>query len=1464
MIQSIIQFSIRNKLVIVLATIGLIAYGSYSVTKLPIDAVPDITNNQVMVITTSPSLGAADIERVLTVPIEQTTRNIPGIIEQRSFSRFGLSLVTIVFDDATDVYWARQQVSERLVQVQSQIPAGLGTPEMGPVTTGLGEIFQYVVKAKRGYESRYDALELRSIQDWVVRRQLLGTEGVADVSSFGGKLKQYEISLDVEKLRSHNLSMNDVFTALEQNNQNTGGAYIEKGPMVLSIRSEGLVSSVSDIEEIAVSHLDDASPILIRDVATVGFGSATRYGAMTYNDKGEVAGGVVMMLKGANSSQVIRNVKTKIESIQKSLPEGVEIEAFLDRTKMVNNALTTVVTNLSEGALIVIFILVLFLGNLRAGILVASVIPLSMLFAVIMMNATGVSGNLMSLGALDFGLIVDGTVIIVEAILHRLHHNKHVVGLTEVDQDTMDAEVEHSTGKIMKSAVFGQLIILIVYLPFFVLEGIEGKMFKPMAQTVSFAIIGAFILSVTYVPMMSSLVLSKKVEMRKTFADIMMSRIHAFFEPQLLFILRFPRSVIASSLVAFVVSVIVLANLGSEFIPKLEEGDFAVDTRVLTGSSLSTTIQSTQQTASILLKRFPEVQKVVTKIGSGEIPTDPMPIEASDMMVILKPKNEWTSAHSFDELAEKMSAAVSEIPGVSTGFQFPVQMRFNELMTGSRQDVVCKIFGDDLDSLASLATRVGAIASSIDGACDLYVESVAGLPQIVVRYNRAALAQYGISVQDVNRCIEAGFAGATAGQVFENERRFDLTIRLDQTKRRDIEDVRDLIVESSRGEHIPLRQVADVRLTVGPNQIQREDAQRRITVGFNVRERDVQSVVNDLQAKINSQVRFPSGYSIRYGGQFENLVAATNRLSFSVPVSLLLIFLLLYFAFNSIKQGLLIYSAIPLAAIGGIISLWISGMPFSISAAIGFIALFGVAVLNGIVLISEFNLLKKNGVTDVHHRIVQGTRILLRPILMTAAVASFGFLPMAISQGAGAEVQRPLATVVIGGLITATLLTLWVLPALYLLFETNEKSAAPRPFGFIRPRKKGHRPPPAAILILACVLGGGTMSAQEISLHAALDSAAAHNLGLRAAELEHRSVVAAKATAWSIPPTTFSSEFGQINGDQRDNKWSIVQSFELPFVYSSESQLRETEINLSSQRLRNTGLELSMQVQRSFYRMRVLLERERLLAQSDTLYASIARVQSERLTSGDNSALEATTAASQHAHIRQLQRLNRAELMEEQLAFSQHLHSSTLWLPDSGSAAMADPMLNATAQLDKHPSVRIRELQTESARADRSLQASKFFPQLSLGYTSQSFVGSTKSGSSQVYGASDRFQSFALGLNLPLFFVAPTARKEVADWKLLAAETELTSAQQSVRSEWQRQSVRLLSAREHLQYYQQTALAQAQELSKHAQRSYSLGEINLVEFLLLQQQALNTQLDYLHALEAWNTAVLELTPFLLK
>jgi len=1439
MLNRIIEFSIRNKLIIGLFTIALIIYGSFELTKLPIDAVPDITNNQVQVITTAPSYGATDIERLVTFPIEQANSNIAGIKEIRSYSRFGLSLVTLVFNDDVDVYWARQQVAERLLVVQEQIPKGIGKPEMGPISTGLGEIYQYAVKPKKGYEKRYDITELRTIQDWVVRRQLLGVKGVAEVSSFGGKLKQYQVTIDPNKLVAHKVTISEIFDALENNNQNTGGAYIEKQATVQYIRTEGLIGSKEDIENVVVGNNEGATPLLIRDVAKVEIGFATRYGALTFNDEGEVSGAIVMMLKGANSNVVIDNIKAKIEQISESLPEGVEIVPFLDRTSMVNNAIKTVETNLLEGALIVVFVLVIFLGNLRAGFIVASVIPLSMLFAIIMMNLFGVSGNLMSLGALDFGLIVDGAVIIVEAVMHQLGHSKKFVGISFLKQQEMDLEVKSASSKMMNSAVFGQIIILIVYLPIFSLQGIEGKMFKPMAQTVAFALLGAFILSLTYIPMMSSLFLSKKIKTTPNISDRAMLKVENRYERLLQKVLGFPKTVITIVLGLFAVAIVVLANMGGEFIPSIEEGDYAVETRVLSGSNLNTSIENIQKVAGILKSRFPEVKNIVTKIGSSEVPTEPLPMDMGDMIINLKPKSEWTSAKSFDELSEKMGEAASEIPGVTTSFQFPVQMRFNELMTGARQDVVCKIFGEDFDTLAVYSKKLGNLVSRVKGATEMYVEQISGTPQIVVQYNRAAIAQYGLNVSEINRNVNTAFAGQSTGLVFEGEKRFDLVVRLQNDRRRDIKDVQNLLIPTPDGNQIPLSQVANVSLVNSPSQIQREDTKRRILVGFNVNGRDVESIVTELQEKVKAEIKLPTGYTITYGGSFENLNEAKTRLAVAVPVSLILIFLLLYFAFGSIKYGLLIYTAIPLSAIGGIFLLALRGLPFSISAGVGFIALFGIAVLNGIVLVAEFNNIKKTGEQDMKKLVLKGTKTRLRPVLMTAFVASLGFLPMAISNGAGASVQRPLATVVIGGLMIATLLTLFVLPILYVSFEK----------GMFR---KNKLPKIATVILLLIGFSVSSANAQQtITLNAALDSLYKNNISLKSSQLKADYSQQLSKTATTIAPLNVNGEYGKYNSNLVDNKLNINQSFSLPNVYARQKDkfLEEWKISLLQKELSRAELvKVTVQV---FYDLVMIAQLQRLYLGADSSYKKLKQLAELRLKSGESSILEKASAENQLLQVNtKLKNLKIQELvLQQQLAF---LLNTDIQFTPKVEALKVKSTFTDTLGWANHPLIKLQKQEEKVALATTKMEQSKLLPEFNVGYNNTTLRDNIN------FDQNDRFQSFQFGLSIPLFGGSQRHKIKSAQAYQEFTESETANASKQV-------AANLKSA--YMQYQQQLALLEslereglktAQEITSTLNKQLKNGVINYLEWTMLNNEAISIRESYFDAIQQLNKTIIEL------
>lgn len=1448
MLDRIIQFSIKNKLIVGLFVLALVAYGIYEVKKLPIDAVPDITDNQVQVITITPALGAPDVERLITFPIEQANSNIPRLKQIRSFSRFGLSVVTLVFEDNVDVYWARQQVTERLQEVQDRIPKGFGSPELAPVTTGLGEIYQYTIRPKKGYEARYDAMQLRTLQDWVVRRQLLGVKGVADVSSFGGYLKQYEVAVNPDRLKSYGITISDVFEALEKNNQNTGGAYIEKGPTVLFIRSEGLVGSTADIENIVVKNRN-GFPLLIRDVAEVGFGHATRYGAMTYNGKYEVSGAVVMMLKGANSNAVIKNIKERITEIQKTLPEGVIIDPFLDRTKMVNSAIGTVEKNLLEGALIVIFVLVIFLGNLRAGLLVASVIPLSMLFAVIMMNLFGVSGNLMSLGALDFGLIVDGAVIIVEAVMHRFSQSRQYRDLNMLSQPQMDEEVKLSASRMMNSAVFGQIIILIVYLPIFSLQGIEGKMFKPMAQTVAFALLGAFLLSLTYIPMMSALVLSRKTMHKPSFSDRMMTRVQRFYQQVLNKVLNFRKTIILSAIALFAAAVVFLTFLGGEFIPSLEEGDYAVETRVLTGSNLNTSMDAVSKASKILLSRFPEVIKVVGKTGSSEIPTDPMPIDASDMMVILKDKKQWVSATSFNELTEKMTAALEEVPGVTFGFQYPVQMRFNELMTGARQDVVCKIFGENLDTLAAYARQLGNIATTVKGARDLYVETVTGMPQVVIRYNRQLIAQYGLNISDINRIVNAAFAGESSGLVYEDEKRFDLVVRLSGEQRSNVQDVGNLLLSTPNGTQIPLDQVADVQVTEGPNQIQREDAQRRIIVGFNVRGRDVQSMVKELQQKVDTHLKLPTGYHITYGGAFENLEAAKSRLSIAVPAALLLIFLLLYFAFGSFKHAMLIYSAIPLSAIGGILALAIRGMPFSISAGVGFIALFGVAVLNGIVLIAEFNRLRKEGLDDLRLVVMEGTASRLRPVLMTAAVAALGFLPMALSNGAGAEVQRPLATVVIGGLLVATLLTLFVLPVLYIVFEKAT---------FFKASFK----PKSVLAILFLCTGLSLKGQQTITLQAAIDTATKNNLALGAQRLNALYLQRLTASGTLIPKTAVTAEYGNFNSPYNDTRFTVGQTINFPAVYKSQKALLNAEYKAGLLNVDVHGREIRRRVTETFFELLFLEEKRKLLLQSDSLFIEFLRRATLRFEKGETNILEKTTAESQRGNIAlQLAELSAdSAILQSRFGFLLQTEGGYVPQPTELKAALS-PVLD-TAIIAQHPQLRYLQQQQALSATLTKVERSKLTPDFSISYANQSFRGFQNIGGTDKYfSGSTRFSSVQAGVAIPIFNGAQRARIDAAKINEQISGVNYRLGLATLSNQYREAFFIYQKYQQTVAWYESTALPNAAIIARTANKQFFGGDINYLEWVILSNQAISIRSQYIDALHNLNNATIQLNNF---
>lgn len=1440
MLDKIIFFSIKNKIVIGIGVLILIIWGIYSALRLPIDAVPDITNNQVQVITTAPTLATQEVEQFITYPIEQSLANIPGLIEIRSISRFGLSVITVVFEDDLDIYFARQLINERLKEAEEQIPEGMGEPELAPVSSGLGEIYQYMIHPKKGSEHKYSAMDLRTMQDWIVARQLYGTAGVAEINSFGGLLKQYEVSVNPNQLKSLNVSISEIYQSLEKNNQNTGGAYIDKKPNAYFIRGIGLITSLEEIGRIVVKE-SNGIPVLINDVAKVQFGSAIRYGAMTHDGEDEVVGGIVMMLKGANSAEVVKRVKEKMETIKKSLPADVEIVPFLDRTDLVNRAISTVETNLIEGALIVILVLVLFLGNLRAGLIVASAIPLSMLFALGMMNVFGVSANLMSLGAIDFGLIVDGAVIIVEATMHHLVLK---TGIKKFTQKEMDYEVYVSASKIRKSAAFGEIIILIVYIPILTLVGIEGKMFRPMAQTVGFAILGALILSLTYIPMMSALFLPKKFSHKKNFSDRMMDFFQRFYGPLLKKAIKIKYAVVAASVALLAVSLFFFSRMGAEFIPQLQEGDYAFHCILPQGSSLSQSIETSMQ-ASRIIKSFPEVETVVGKTGSAEVPTDPMPPEATDLIIVLKDKSEWTTTDDYGELSRLMEEKLEAIPGVFFEANQPIQMRFNELMTGVRQDVAVKIFGENIDTLAALATRAGAVIQSVEGVTEPQIEQTAGLPQITIQYDRGRIASYGLNVEDINTIVSTAFAGGIAGAVFENERKFDLVVRVDSTQRNSIEDVANLSIPTKNGNQIPLSQVAVVSFKEGPAQISREDAKRRIVIGFNVQGRDVQSVVHDIQAKLAASSILPTGYYFTYGGTFENLEQASARLRIAVPAALLLIFVLLYFTFGSIKEATLIFTAIPMSAIGGVFALMLRGMPFSISAGVGFIALFGVAVLNGIVLIGTFNQLEKDGMHNVLQRVIEGTKIRLRPVLMTATVASLGFLPMALSSGAGAEVQKPLATVVIGGLITATLLTLIVLPLLYIIFVKNK----------MRPNSTVAK----VATIITLVFASQTSMAQNrpastrASFDAVYDTALVNNLQLRATDLQIQRSKALSGTWLNIPKTGIFVENEDINPQDPQGllKIGISQSLEWPGLYAARKNLLQEQLKSVGLARQLRAMEIKRDVQSSYYTLWYLQNRQQLWRRMDSIYRVLTQATVLRVKTGESAGLDSISAMARSREISAQMNVLQRDIQVQQEVLRRLTNTDVLYLPELNPLQKVQTEFTMDT-LENHPAIQLQRQNQNIAEAELKVQKQTNKPSFDGRFFSQ-----------RLYGISNPFSGFSVSVGIPVFgrgayrssIRAAELEKQyqssVSNYQIGALKSNYNQAFQELKKE-----------EELLLFYENSGLKQAEAIIKAANLSYRGGEISFSELSQFLTQAIDIQRSYLEVLNQYNQSAIQLNYFL--
>lgn len=1464
MIDKIISFSINNKFIIGLFIVALVGTGIWSMATINLGSVPDITNNQVQVITVAPNLGTEDIEQFVTYPVELAMANLPDVIELRSVSRFGLSVVTIVFEDEAGTYLPRQLVQEKLAEVTEEIPEGFGIPFMAPITTGLGEIYQYTLKVKKGYEDKYDAMELRTIQDWIVKRQMALVPGVVEVNAFGGYVKQYEVAINPDRLKSFGITMNQVFEALKVNNANTGGAYIEKNHQANFIRGEGLARSIEDLENTVVTT-QNGSPVLIRDVAEkVGFGSQVRYGAFT-QDGHESVGGQILMLKGQSPSNVVKNVETRIKEIQKSLPEGVYIETFLSQSDLISRTTSTVEKNLIEGSLIVIFVLVLLLGSFRGGLITASVIPLSLLFAFILMKQFGIWANLMSLGAIDFGIIVDGAVIIVEGMVLHIHQ-RIKKSKAVIDQTEMDEIAYESASKMMNSAFFGQLIILIVFTPILFLTGIEGKMFRPMAFTFGFAVLGAIILCLTYVPMVSALFLKPAKNQHSRFAkfengidrfsDKIMAALNSAYKPLLDFALRFKAGVVIGAVSLLLIAGFIFNNMGGEFIPKFDEGDIAMQALIKPGSSLTESIEASKKLQNII-KQFPEVITVVSRIGVAEIPTDPMPMDIADTFIILeKDKSKWTSADSKEELIEKIQEKISIIPGVNFVFTQPVELRFNELLTGVREDVAIKLYGEDLDVLADKIQEIAAVIRTVPGAADLNVEATSGLPQMTVVYNRAKMAQYGVTVDKLNDYLSAAFAGEKASVIFEGEKRFDVVIRFAKEFRQDINSLKNLYIDLPNGVQVPLKEVADISYKPGPMQISRDNTYRRISVGVNVRGRDVKTMVEEIQQKLEAEVKLPPGYYVTYGGSFENLQRASDRLMIVVPIALALIFILLYFALNSLSQSAMIYMAVPLAAIGGVFALWIRGMPFSISAGVGFIVLFGVAVLNGLVLINKFNELKDNGMTNITDRIYEATHERLRPILLTAMAAVMGFIPMAVSNSGGAEVQRPLATVVIGGLLTATFLTLVVIPILYYWLESQKEKK--RNGGDVSYVNKT-----TTVITVFFLLGGvftsGNSVAQEknraipmaktITLEEAIVLAKKNYPSLKESQAFIDREKAMKGTSFDLGSTQIYTGKEEYGNNLPGIKTSIgIQQDNIDLLSGfSKSKFYKERIVLGEKFFAANEQQLVRNVMQAYYQINYNKAQLHFAEQLDSVYANFKTAAQLRYDTGETGKLEFISAASEYQQIQVLRQQAYDDIEIAKRALMQYLGTDK---PFETVAASYEPMylnnLPDSTSVVNNPMLQYSLQNAEVSKANVGVEKSEFLPKFSISYGKQ--VVEDVSG----------FNSYQAGISLPLWFFPQKSRIKAAKADAMVAENQYLEQKAITESQVSQLIKSLEKTKKILQYFDEGALLLAEEQIVTAELASREGEIDYVNYIFILNNAIKIKQNHLQYINQYNQQTIEL------
>ncbi|WGF91521.1 CusA/CzcA family heavy metal efflux RND transporter [Aequorivita marisscotiae] len=1436
MLSKIIQFSINNKLIIGLFTLLLIGFGVFSLTQLSIGAVPDVTNNQVQVITTSRNLSTQDMEQFITYPVELEMANLPGVVEIRSVSKFGLSVVTIVFEEEMGTYLPRQLIAEKIKSAAENIPEGFGSPQMGPITTGLGEIYQYILDVRPEFKDNYSITELRTIQDWIIKRQLSGIPGVVEVNTWGGHLKQYEVAINTQKLAAMNITASEIFTALEKNNSVSGGGYIEKENQAFFIRGEGLISTLADIENIVVKS-ENGFPIYVKDIAKVQFGSAPRFGAITGNGEGEKILGQVMMLKDGNSNEVIKAVQERVAEIAETLPEGVYINPFLDRSVLIEKTTFTIAENLILGVLIVIFVVVLLLGNFRSGLVVASVIPLSLLFTLSMMYLFGVDANLMSMGAIDFGIIIDGAVIIVEFVAFKISSNSLKLNALPAAerQGAKDELTVKSSSKMMNSAIFGQLIILIVFIPILSLSGVEGKMFIPMAQTFSFALIGAMLLCFTYVPVAAAVFLRPVSASKNNISVRLMGALNHFYEPIIRWALGARKLVLVAAGLILAATVYLFTTMGGEFIPTLDEGDFVIQPVLKTGTSLSNTIAITTQIENILLDNFPEVDQVVSRIGAAEVPTDPMSMEESDVIITLKPKKDWVTAKSKNELAEKFKEALAIIPGMEVEFTQPIEMRFNELITGVRADIAIKIFGEDLDVLSSKGNEIKNLVENVAGVDDIIVEKVAGLPEMNVNFKRAKIARYGLNIKDLNEMIAMGFAGKSVGSIFEGEKRFDLVVRLDENHRRDLSNLQNMYVDTPSGEKVPLRELADIQYAKGAAQISRDDTKRRIVVGINVRSRDLQSVVDEVQKLIDDNIKLPVGYTIDYGGQFENLQSAKERLLVAVPVALLLIFVLLYFAFKSVKEALMIYSAIPLAAVGGVLLLWLRDMPFSISAGVGFIALFGIAVLNGIVLIEHFKELKKEGMNNTTERIVQGTKDRLRAVLLTASAAALGFLPMAISTNAGAEIQRPLATVVIGGLITATVLTLIVLPVLYSIFD-SDKTTKPKRL------KKKTLPITAVILLLGF---SGISQESPKSLTDLQQMALTNNAGLKAASLKVEEADALIGSAFNFEKTTVFYEFNENDlgpNNEPLEVFGLEQSFLFPTVYFAERNVNKQQYKMQTSTLELQKRKTEGLVAAAYYQYQFEKYKEGVYKSLDSLYVNFAHAAQRRFELGETNYLEKITARAKQ---KQLQTDYQKSREGVQIA----LERLKMLVQTTDSLQIADVGLEKVQlllpTLEAHPALAYYRDRNEFFEAKEKLEKQHLLPDISFSYS----LGSNS-------GLSQNLYAYQVGLKIPLLFSGNASKIKASKIAAEFSKQEAKDYEIHLKSKRVQLLKTVTKYREVLQYYEGEGKSLSEEILKTADIGFKNGEIDFFQYIQSLENAYEIELQHLENLNNYNQAVI--------